>query len=143
MRKLLAIVLSLLLILTLVGCGEPEEMPICGFYSGAGAIEIYDVSIDNTLGSDAVKYIKVHLTFINTTDDILFMSSDNIFCYYDNEVVEPVYMDNVKYLPIDPVDLNPKVSHSGYLWYKIPIDVKNIRIECATQQGFGIFTFNV
>lgn len=144
MKKIITIFLSLLLVLTFVGCKEPAEMPESAIYTEAGAIEILEVGVDETLGSDAVKYIKVKVNFINTSNSELFVSTDNILGYYDETVVQAFVFENDNdYITILSATLEPGITHEGYIWFKIPIDIEIFRLECTTEAGIAIFIYEV
>ena len=142
MKKLFALLLAILLLFSFTGCNKEIEQPQCALYTNSGAIEIYDVSMDTTLGSDAVKYIKVDVGFINTTDKKLFFSVENFLGYYEGETIMP-HIDDKLYETYSPTELDPGKTDSGTLYFQIPIDVDNLRIECTTETGIALFMFNV
>ena len=142
MKKFFALLLAILLIFSFTGCTEEVKQPQCVLYTNSGVIEIYDVSVDTTLGSDSVKYIKVDVGFINTTDKKLFFSIENFLGYYEDEIIMPHINDEL-YDSYPPTELGPGRTDSGTLYFKIPINVDNLRIECTTETGIALFMFNV
>jgi hypothetical protein len=145
MKKIFALLLALLLIFTFVGCkNEPNtNIPTAALYTLRGGIEIYEVDVNNSLGSDAVKYVRAYIRFINTADEELYMTIDNLLMYYDtNEVVLPYVNDEI-YEAIDPIELGPGYSVEGWVYFKTPIDVEVVRLECTTESGIGVFLYNV
>ena len=144
MKKIITILMILLLAAVLVGCGDAAEVPDSAIYTNAGAIEILDVKVDETLGSDAVKYIRVTINFINTSDNELYVSMDNVLGYYDGTLIQPyTFVDDDDYIPISAVTLAPGATHEGYIWFKIPIDVETFTLECTTEAGIAMFIYNV
>jgi hypothetical protein len=144
MKKIIAILMTILLMLAFAGCGDTTEMPDSAIYTKAGAIEILDVKVDETLGSDAVKYIKITVNFINTSNNKLFVSIDNILGYYDGTLIQPyTFADDDEHISISAATLDPGVTHKGYIWFKIPIDVEVFTIECTTEAGMAMFIYNV
>ena len=134
----------LLLTAILVGCGNTAEVPNSAIYTNAGAIEILDVIVDESLGSDAVKYIRVTINFINTSDNELYVSMDNILGYYDGIPIQPyTFADDDDYIPISAATLSPGATYEGYIWFKIPIDVEMFTLECTTEAGIAMFIYNV
>jgi hypothetical protein len=142
MKKIFALLLALLLIFTFVGCAEEVKQPQYALYTNSGVIEIYEVSVDTTFGSDSVKYIKVDIGFINNTDAKLLFSIENFLGYYDSETIMP-YIDNELYDSYPPTELDSDKTDSGTIYFQIPINVDNLRIECITETGIALFIFNV
>lgn len=142
MKKIFTLLLALLLIFTLVGCTKEIKQPQCALYTDSGVIEIYEVSVDTTLGSDSVKYIKVDIGFTNPTDTKLFFSADNFLVYYEDEIIMP-HIDDKLYETYPPTELDPGKADYGTIYFKIPIDIDNLRIECTTETGIALFMFNV
>ena len=144
MKKIISILLvCAILTFCLMACSKPDSMPLTAFYSTSGTIEIISISIDETLGSDAVKYIKVKVNFINTTDKSFFVSADNFLCYFENQIIVPHWFEEGAYQTIEPAKLSPGSMHSGYIWFKIPIDVDKICVECTIEGGTAAFYFMV
>lgn len=145
MKKVFALLLALLLIFTFVGCkNEPNtDVPTAALYTSRGGIEIYEVEMDTNIGSDAVKYVRVYARFTNTADEDLYMTIDSLLVYYDvNEVALP-YIDDDLYESIDPTELGPGYSVEGWVYFKVPIDVETIRLECTTENGIGVFLYTI
>ena len=142
MKKIFVLLLTILLIFSFTGCAEKVKQPQCALCTNSGVIEIYDVSVDTTLGSDSVKYIKVDVGFVNTTDKKLFFSVENFLGYYDGETIMP-HIDDELYDSYPPTELDPGKTDSGILYFQIPIDIDNLRIECTTETGIALFMFNV
>ncbi len=145
MKKVFVLLLALLLIFIFVGCkNEPNtDVPTAALYTSRGGIEIYEVEMDTNIGSDAVKYIRVYARFVNTADEDLYMTIDSLLVYYDtNEVTSP-YIDDNLYESIEPTELGPGYSTEGWVYFKIPIDVEVVRLECTTEGGIGVFLYNV
>ena len=142
MKKIFALLLAILLIFSFTGCTEEVKQPQCVLYTNSGVIEIYDVSVDTTLGSDSVKYIKVDVGFINNTDKKIFFSIENFLGYYEDEIIMP-HIDDKLYETYPPTELDSGKTDYGTIYFQIPIDVDNLRIECTTETGVALFMFNV
>ena len=145
MKKIFALLLALLLIFTFVGCkNEPNtDVPTAALYTSRGGIEIYEVEIDYNLGSDAVKYVRVYTKFLNTADEDLYITIDGLLMYYDADGVALPYIDDEVYESIESTELGPGYSVEGWVYFKIPIDVTTIRLECTTESGIGVFLYNI
>lgn len=145
MRKILALLLVLLLTFTFVGCGKEDhsEVPIAALYTSRGGIEIYEVKVADNLGSDAVKYVKTYVRFTNTTDEDLYMTIDSLLVYYEANGVALPYVDDEIYEAIDPAEIGPGYSVEGWVYFKVPIDITTIRLECTTESGIGVFLYNI
>ena len=145
MKKVFALLLALLLIFTFVGCkNEPNtDVPTAALYTSRGGIEIYEVEMDTNIGSDAVKYVRVYARFINTADEDLYMTIDSLLVYYDTNEVALPYIDDDLYKTIDPTELGPGYSVEGWVYFKVPIDIEVIRLECTTENGIGVFLYTI
>jgi hypothetical protein len=145
MKKIFTLLLALLLIFTFVGCKNETntDRPTAALYTSRGGIEIYEVETDSNFGSDAVKYVKIYARFLNTADEELYMTVDSLLMYYDADGVALPYMDDEIYEAIDPTELGPGYSVEGWVYFKIPIDVEVVRLECTTEGGIGIFLYSI
>ena len=148
MKKVLSIFLICLLLFAAAGCSNTEPpaippRPETALYSTGGTVEIVGVEVDSSLGSDAVKYIKVTVNYINTSDSEWYVSMNNVTCYYDEEMVLPVIIDCDDYMNISPAILNPGITHSGCIWFKVPIDVEYIAVECIASANTAIFVYEI
>lgn len=133
MKKLLILVIIIAII---ISCHQAP--PQNAFYTPNGSIEICSVYTDSNYGSDAVKYVRVEVTFINNTANDVLISNEDFICAYGEGPIGAF-----KELSFKNKILQPQHSSYEILYFKIPIEIENIQIQYTNPSGIGLFNYSV
>lgn len=137
MKKLLILLIVIIAIIAIItGCQQAP--PHNAFYTQSGSVEMCSVYTDSNYGSDAVKYVRVEVTFINNTNEDLLISSKNFICAYGEAPMEVF-----KELSFQDKTLKAHRSSCEVIYFKIPIDIENIQIQYTNPSGIGLFNYSV
>lgn len=137
MKKLLILLIVIIAIIAIITSCQ-QAPPQNAFYTQNGSIEICSVYTDSNYGSDAVKYVRVEVTFINNTNEDLLISSKNFICAYGETPMEVF-----KELSFQDKTLKAHRSSREIIYFKIPIDIENIQIQYTNSYGIGLFNYSV